>query len=152
MHTSPRSTRTGEGYFAHKKRSPRKTLPSPYAWGHMVVLGGMAIFDERGTPVRFQRNNQSTTAPRDRTARDLHLTCSDLHLSRDACWLSTRPHVWHRLHPLTSQWPHTPYRWALRPSKDFFGYKFKPLATGGIPTGGSRQQEHILRTRHTLEP
>jgi len=41
-----------QGYLAHKKTPPPRTLQEPYAWGPMVVLGGGAVSYERGTPVR----------------------------------------------------------------------------------------------------
>jgi hypothetical protein len=40
-----------QGYLAHKKQRPPRTLQEDYAQGHMVVLGGVAVSYERGTPV-----------------------------------------------------------------------------------------------------
>ena len=40
-----------QGYLAHKKLSPARTLLQDYAWGPTVVLGGGAVSYERGTPV-----------------------------------------------------------------------------------------------------
>ena len=40
-----------EGYLAHKKPPPPRTLQLAYAQGPMVVIGEVAAFYERGTPV-----------------------------------------------------------------------------------------------------
>ena len=40
-----------QGYFAHKKTPPPRTLQSAYAYGFTVDLGRVAISYERGTPV-----------------------------------------------------------------------------------------------------
>ena len=40
-----------QGYLAHKKQPPLRTLQQDYAQGPMVVLGGVAVSYERGTPV-----------------------------------------------------------------------------------------------------
>ena len=40
-----------QGYLAHEKRSPRRTLQQLYVWGPVVILGGWVFFHERGTPV-----------------------------------------------------------------------------------------------------
>ena len=42
-----------QGYFAYKKRPPRRTLQSDHAYAPMAVLGGAAIPDERGNPVVY---------------------------------------------------------------------------------------------------
>ena len=40
-----------QGFLAHKKTHPPRTLPQAYAHGHRGVLGVWAFFKERGTPV-----------------------------------------------------------------------------------------------------
>jgi len=40
-----------QGYLAHKKQRPPRTLQQQYAWGSMAALGGGAVSCERGTPV-----------------------------------------------------------------------------------------------------
>ena len=40
-----------QGYLAHKKPRPLRTLQKDYAKGPMVVLGGGAVSYVRGTPV-----------------------------------------------------------------------------------------------------
>ena len=40
-----------QGFLAHKKLPPPRTLQYGYAYGPMVVLGGGAVSYERGTPV-----------------------------------------------------------------------------------------------------
>ena len=42
---------TLQGYLAHKKHPPPGILQQDYTLGHMVVVGGGALFYERGTPV-----------------------------------------------------------------------------------------------------
>jgi len=39
-----------QGYLAHKKQRPSRTLQQEYAVGPMVVLWGGAVSYERGTP------------------------------------------------------------------------------------------------------
>ena len=47
-----RPSREGiQGYLAHKKPPPPRTLHQGSAYGPMVVLGGGAFSHERGTPV-----------------------------------------------------------------------------------------------------
>ena len=41
-----------QGYLAHKKQRPPRTLQKDYAWGPMVTLGGGAVSYGRGTPVQ----------------------------------------------------------------------------------------------------
>ena len=41
-----------QGYLAHKKTPPRRTLQNAYAYGPMVAIGRWAFSYERGTPVR----------------------------------------------------------------------------------------------------
>ena len=41
-----------QGYLAHKKRPPPRTLQHDYTQGPMVALGEVAVSYERGTPVR----------------------------------------------------------------------------------------------------
>jgi len=48
-----------QGYLAHKKHPPPRTLQKDYNQGHMVVLGRGAVSYERGTPV----NLPSTRTP-----------------------------------------------------------------------------------------
>ena len=40
-----------QGYLAHKKERPPRTLQQDYVWGPTVVQGGGAVSYERGTPV-----------------------------------------------------------------------------------------------------
>ena len=40
-----------QGYLAHQKQPPPRTLQQDYVWGHMVALGGGGVSYERGTPV-----------------------------------------------------------------------------------------------------
>ena len=40
-----------QGYLAHQKHFPPGTLQKDYTWGPVVVLGGVAVSYERGTPV-----------------------------------------------------------------------------------------------------
>ena len=40
-----------QGYLAHERYPPPRTLQQDYAQGPLVVLGGGAISYERGTPV-----------------------------------------------------------------------------------------------------
>ena len=40
-----------QGYLAHKKTPPPRTLQYDCAQGYMVVLGGRAVSYERGAPV-----------------------------------------------------------------------------------------------------
>ena len=42
-----------QGYLAHNKPRPPRILQQDYAWGPTVVLGGRAVFHERGAPVAF---------------------------------------------------------------------------------------------------
>ena len=44
-----------QGYLAHKKQQPPRTLQKDYAQGHMVALRWGAVSYERGTPVLKQR-------------------------------------------------------------------------------------------------
>ena len=44
-----------QGYPAHKKQSPPRTLQEAYACGPVLVLGGGTFFCERGTPVGHTR-------------------------------------------------------------------------------------------------
>ena len=49
-----------QGYLAHKKTPPPRTLQFAYAWGHMVVLRGKAVSYEQGTPVsRYTRSRSA---------------------------------------------------------------------------------------------
>ena len=41
-----------QGYLAHKKLPPRRTLQQDYTWGPMVVLGEGKVSYERGIPVQ----------------------------------------------------------------------------------------------------
>ena len=43
-----------QGYLAHKNTPPPRTLLYAYAYGPMVVRGGLAFSYERGTPVGLQ--------------------------------------------------------------------------------------------------
>ena len=43
-----------QGYLAHEKLPPPRTLQKIHAKGPMGVLGGWVFSFERGTPVRFQ--------------------------------------------------------------------------------------------------
>ena len=43
-----------QGYLAHNKPPPHRTLHWDYASGPMVVLGRWAVSYERGTPVRLE--------------------------------------------------------------------------------------------------
>ena len=45
-----------QGYLAHKKPSPHGTLQWTHAYGPMVVLGGVAVSYERGTPAPMARS------------------------------------------------------------------------------------------------
>jgi len=40
-----------QGYLAHKKRPPPRTLRHDYVQGHMVALGRGGVSHERGNPV-----------------------------------------------------------------------------------------------------
>jgi len=40
-----------QGYLAHKKHPPPRTLQWDYTYGPIAVLGGGAVSYERGTPV-----------------------------------------------------------------------------------------------------
>ena len=42
---------TLQGYFAHKKQPPPRTLQQAYAYGPMAVLGRGVVSYERGNPV-----------------------------------------------------------------------------------------------------
>ena len=44
-----------QGYLAHTKQRPPRTLQSDHALGPMVALGGGAVSYERGTPVHAHR-------------------------------------------------------------------------------------------------
>ena len=46
-----------EGYLAHKKQRPPRTLQQQYAYGPMATLGGGAVVCERGTPVEIVHPN-----------------------------------------------------------------------------------------------
>jgi len=41
-----------QGYLAHKKPPPPRTLQKDYAQGHTVDLGGVAVSYERGSHTR----------------------------------------------------------------------------------------------------
>ena len=53
---------TRQGYLAHKKQRPPRTLKQDYAWGPMVVLGEIAVCYERGTPVNLKPHPPATPA------------------------------------------------------------------------------------------
>jgi hypothetical protein len=46
-----------QGYLAHKNLLPPRTIQYDYAEGPMVVLGGLAVSYERGTPVQVDHND-----------------------------------------------------------------------------------------------
>ena len=53
------------GYLAHKKPPLPMTLQKNYAQGPMGALGGGAVSDERGTPVRVGVYHESRRCSRD---------------------------------------------------------------------------------------
>ena len=44
-------SRAVQGYLAHNKQRPLRTLKKDYAWGPLVLSGGGAVSYEEGTPV-----------------------------------------------------------------------------------------------------
>jgi len=59
--TGPVLLGTGpQGYLAHEKTPPPRTLQKAYAQGHMAVLGGVAVSFERGSPVQGLLEIQDT--------------------------------------------------------------------------------------------
>jgi hypothetical protein len=51
-HVTHRAGHTLQGYLAHKKQHPPRTLQEDYAEGPMVVLGGGAASYKRGNVVQ----------------------------------------------------------------------------------------------------
>ena len=47
-----------QGYLAHLKTPPPRTLQKDYAWGPVVALGGGAVPSERGVSVPTHEYNQ----------------------------------------------------------------------------------------------
>ena len=52
-----------QGYLAHKKQRPARTLQKENAQGPMVVVGGGVVSYERGTPVTPNHAMRSAGAP-----------------------------------------------------------------------------------------
>jgi hypothetical protein len=74
-----------QGYLAHKKPPPPRTLQQAYAYGPVVVLGGGLVSYERGTPaVVTKLSGPPATSLRDVGAVDrvraLHLDREGKHL------------------------------------------------------------------------
>jgi hypothetical protein len=46
-----RARTRAQGYFAHKKRFPRRTQQQAYVWGPLVVLGGGGLFRMSKVPL-----------------------------------------------------------------------------------------------------
>ena len=51
-----------QGYLAHKKQRPPRTLQQDYAWGPVVVQGVEAVFNGPCTPVFGLTNDVSSGA------------------------------------------------------------------------------------------
>ena len=66
-----------QGYLAHKKQRPPRTLQKSCAWGAMEVLGRWAVSNQRGTPVGTGSDGVSEHRP-DAAALPLFPSCPRL--------------------------------------------------------------------------
>ena len=58
-----RNLRALQGYLAHKKQPPRRTLHSHHVWGPMVALGKGGVSCERGTSVAARSHPEGHPCP-----------------------------------------------------------------------------------------
>ena len=73
FHMSAYRPGTVQGYLAHKKLQPPRTLQEDCALGPMVALGGGAVSYERGTPVPGQHPPALKIHPREQAGKPYSL-------------------------------------------------------------------------------